>query len=161
MRGRLLTVPALTKPAPSPFSPVRLRDPDLRAHPAFARSRRLQCDVRASDVLYIPAYWWHEVTSLRAQADAADLHDDARQPASAATASDCGLTASINYFFTPFYRKGSDLRHFAHEPFYDFLRTRGMDAAAATHADRWRQAAPRSDKQPVGEQNAVPGRDEL
>ena len=81
----------------------------------------------------------------------------------------CGLTASINYFFTPYYRKLSgeclptgslrwhgcargwlpspqvprtfacaDLRTFAHESLYDFLRST-PDARSATRPDRWRR----------------------
>ena len=35
-----------------PFSPVRLRRPDLAAHSAFTSSRRLLCEVGEGDVLY-------------------------------------------------------------------------------------------------------------
>ena len=94
---------------------------------------------------------------------------DAASPSEAGDARpSCGLTASINYFFTPYYRKLSgeclpwllalarlrsrvaavsssaayvrlcaDLRTFAHESLYDFLRST-PDARSATRPDRWR-----------------------
>ena len=43
-------------------------------------------------------YWWHEVTAVPTS--------DAASPSEAGDARpSCGLTASINYFFTPYYRK--------------------------------------------------------
>ena len=50
---------------------------------------------------------------------------------------DCGLTASINYFFTPVRRKLSDLVHFAGDPFYDFL---SGDERLAARENRWQPA---------------------
>ena len=98
---------------------------------------------------------------------------DAASPSEAGEARpSCGLTASINYFFTPYYRKLSgeclptgslrwhtaalaggcrllkcrvrvacaDLRTFAHESLYDFLRST-PDARSATRPDRWRKTS--------------------
>lgn len=39
-------------------------DPDLRAYPRFDPSKGIRVDLRAGDVLYLPAYWWHQVESL-------------------------------------------------------------------------------------------------
>ena len=54
----------------------------------------------------------------------------------------CGMTASINYFFTPYYRKANDLRHFSHEAFYSFLRggrAGGSVERGAADPNRWRR----------------------
>ena len=107
---------------------------------------RLECEVKAGEVLYVPSYWWHEVTSLP--------QDDALPPTSPSAGAlpaeiggggaaagagprDCGLTVSINYFFTPVRRKLSDLVHFAGDPFYDFL---SGDERLAARPDRWQPA---------------------
>ena len=43
-----------------------------QAHlPMFARAQTLRCDVHAGEVLFTPAYWWHEV---RSEADEARGH---------------------------------------------------------------------------------------
>jgi hypothetical protein len=56
MRGELMSLdPSKMEPTHVPFSPVRLRRPDLAAHPAFASSRRLLCEVSEGDVLYLPS----------------------------------------------------------------------------------------------------------
>ncbi len=39
-------------------------NPDLRSFPRFDPSRRLRVDMREGDVLYLPAYWWHQVESF-------------------------------------------------------------------------------------------------
>jgi hypothetical protein len=45
-------------------------------------------------------YWWHEVTAV-------PIGDAAQQgeAESGEARPSCGLTASINYFFAPYYRK--------------------------------------------------------
>lgn len=56
MRGELMSLdPSKMEATHVPFSPVRLRRPDLTAHPAFASSRRLLCEVGEGDVLYLPS----------------------------------------------------------------------------------------------------------
>jgi len=56
MRGELMSLdPSKMEATHVPFSPVRLRRPDLAAHPAFASSRRLLCEVGEGDVLYLPS----------------------------------------------------------------------------------------------------------
>ena len=146
-RGHLHALDPLTAPpAHQPFSPVSVRRPDARRHPRFGGAKRLECEVKAGEVLYVPSYWWHEVTSLP--------QDDALPPASPSAGAlpaeiggggsaagagprDCGLTASINYFFTPVRRKLSDLVHFAGDPFYDFL---SGDERLAARENRWQPA---------------------
>ena len=64
-RGHLHALDPLTAPpAHQPFSPVSVRRPDARRHPRFGGAKRLECEVKAGEVLYVPSYWWHEVTSL-------------------------------------------------------------------------------------------------
>eukprot|EP00966_Prymnesium_polylepis_P108329 2507444-Prymnesium_polylepis.1 len=68
MRGHLHGVdPLIAPPRYMPFSPVRLSAPDLARQPAFARARRLKCEVRAGEVLYLPSFWWHDVRALPAK----------------------------------------------------------------------------------------------
>lgn len=56
MRGDLMSLdPSKMEATHVPFSPVRLRRPDLAAHPAFTSSRRLLCEVGEGDVLYVPS----------------------------------------------------------------------------------------------------------
>ncbi|XP_053134601.1 tRNA wybutosine-synthesizing protein 5 isoform X3 [Hemicordylus capensis] len=38
--------------------------PDLKKYPLFAKARRYQCHLEAGDILFIPALWFHNVTSL-------------------------------------------------------------------------------------------------
>ena len=39
-------------------------DPDLRQFPRFDPARGVRVEMRAGDMLYLPAYWWHQVESL-------------------------------------------------------------------------------------------------
>ena len=45
------------------MSPVDIQDPDLVRFPRFSRAHRLECDLGPGDVLFMPAFWWHEVRS--------------------------------------------------------------------------------------------------
>ena len=156
MRGELMSLdPSKMEATHVPFSPVRLRRPDLAAHPAFASSRRLLCEVGEGDVLYLPScapyqlvvrvavrvavrmqarvaarlgrllysvllpstrlvlrrlstrvrrYWWHEVTAVPI-GDTGQQSGAEGGEAKPNKPPNCGLTASINYFFAPYYRK--------------------------------------------------------
>jgi hypothetical protein len=39
-------------------------NPDLSVFPRFAPSKGMRVELEAGDVLYLPAYWWHQVESL-------------------------------------------------------------------------------------------------
>lgn len=39
-------------------------NPDLSKFPRFDPSKAVRIELRAGDVLYLPAYWWHQVESL-------------------------------------------------------------------------------------------------
>lgn len=45
------------------MSPVDIQEPDLERFPNFAKARRVHCVLRPGDVLFMPAFWWHEVQS--------------------------------------------------------------------------------------------------
>ncbi|XP_003387667.2 PREDICTED: jmjC domain-containing protein 7-like [Amphimedon queenslandica] len=45
------------------MSPVDILDPDYKRFPLFRKAKRLQCVLRPGDVLFMPAFWWHEVQS--------------------------------------------------------------------------------------------------
>jgi jumonji domain-containing protein 7 len=53
------------------MSPVDLRAPDLERYPLFASVRFLNCTVGRGEMLYLPAFWWHEVQSAPDIADPA------------------------------------------------------------------------------------------
>lgn len=45
------------------MSPVDILQPDYSRFPNFARAKRLRCVLSPGDVLFMPAFWWHEVQS--------------------------------------------------------------------------------------------------
>ena len=45
------------------MSPVDIKDPDLNRFPRFSKAHHMQCTLRPGDVLFMPAFWWHEVQS--------------------------------------------------------------------------------------------------
>ena len=45
------------------MSPVDIVNADLQRFPKFSAAGRLQCSLRPGDVLFMPAFWWHEVQS--------------------------------------------------------------------------------------------------
>ncbi len=46
------------------MSPVDILKPDLEKFPNFSKARRLKCTIRPGDILFMPAFWWHEVQSV-------------------------------------------------------------------------------------------------
>ena len=46
------------------MSPVDIKEPDLERFPNFAKARRIHCALKPGDVLFMPAFWWHEVQSF-------------------------------------------------------------------------------------------------
>ena len=45
------------------MSPVDIKEPDLQRFPLFAEAKPYRCNIKEGDVLYMPAFWWHEVQS--------------------------------------------------------------------------------------------------
>jgi peptidyl-lysine (3S)-dioxygenase / protease len=45
------------------MSPVDVQRPDLVRFPRFAHARAVTCTIGPGDALFLPAHWWHEVTS--------------------------------------------------------------------------------------------------
>ncbi|RUS81923.1 hypothetical protein EGW08_010309 [Elysia chlorotica] len=45
------------------MSPVDLKKPDLERFPLFADTRPMKCSIKEGEVLFMPAFWWHEVQS--------------------------------------------------------------------------------------------------
>jgi len=45
------------------MSPVDIAAPDLKRFPKFTEAKRLSCVLNPGDVLFMPAFWWHEVQS--------------------------------------------------------------------------------------------------
>ena len=43
---------------------IDIDDPDLKEFPIFAEVTRHECVMEPGDVLFIPALWFHNVTSL-------------------------------------------------------------------------------------------------
>lgn len=45
------------------LSAVNVDSPDLHAHPNFAMAKAYRFTVKAGELLYLPAFWWHQVSS--------------------------------------------------------------------------------------------------
>ncbi|KAJ8023648.1 JmjC domain-containing protein 7 [Holothuria leucospilota] len=45
------------------MSPLDILNPDFKRFPRFADARPLNCTINEGDVLFMPAFWWHEVQS--------------------------------------------------------------------------------------------------
>lgn len=45
------------------MSPVDIARPDLKRFPKFSEAKRTKCVLKPGDVLFMPAFWWHEVQS--------------------------------------------------------------------------------------------------
>lgn len=45
------------------FSRVDLNAPDLRQFPDFPKAQGLECLLEAGDMLFLPMWWWHQVTT--------------------------------------------------------------------------------------------------
>ncbi|GFS22443.1 JmjC domain-containing protein 7 [Elysia marginata] len=45
------------------MSPVDLKRPNLKRFPLFADARPMKCSIKAGEILFMPAFWWHEVQS--------------------------------------------------------------------------------------------------
>lgn len=62
----------------SHFSQVDIDRPDLKQFPNFSNARAVECVLKAGEMIFIPAFWWHQVYSL----------DDAQFP-----------TISVNFWY--------------------------------------------------------------
>ena len=36
----------------------------LTRYPKYAEARKVTCEVKAGETLFLPSYWWHEVTTI-------------------------------------------------------------------------------------------------
>lgn len=45
------------------MSPVDILKPDYNRFPKFREVRAMNCTISEGDVLFMPAFWWHEVQS--------------------------------------------------------------------------------------------------
>ena len=45
------------------MSPVDILNPQLKRFPKFSNAKRIQCELKQGDILFMPAFWWHEVQS--------------------------------------------------------------------------------------------------
>ncbi len=66
------------------YSPVDIRKPNYTLYPRFRHAKRLICEVKKGEILYVPTDWWHEVTSF--------MDDE-------------GKSIGVNVFFEPMYKK--------------------------------------------------------
>jgi hypothetical protein len=89
------------------FSPIMLSRPDRTRFPDFHKARRLRCVIKEGEALYLPSFWWHEVTSFGGD----------------------GLNIGINHFYEPWYVKGSDRTHFSRNPYYQRMFAENPEAA--------------------------------
>ncbi len=46
------------------MSPVDILKPNLERFPKFVKTKRMECTIGPGDVLFMPAFWWHEVQSI-------------------------------------------------------------------------------------------------
>lgn len=45
------------------FSPINISHPDLHRYPKFSQAKGFDVTLREGDVLFLPSFWWHQVTS--------------------------------------------------------------------------------------------------
>ncbi|PIK52306.1 putative jmjC domain-containing protein E-like [Apostichopus japonicus] len=55
------------------MAPVDILNPDFERFPEFAKARPLNCTIDEGDVLFMPAFWWHEVQSYPNSAEGRNL----------------------------------------------------------------------------------------
>ncbi len=48
------------------MSPIDIKNPDFKRYPLFTNqvNRVMNCTVEKGEVLFLPAFWWHEVQSF-------------------------------------------------------------------------------------------------
>ncbi|MCG8611625.1 MAG: cupin-like domain-containing protein [Pseudomonadales bacterium] len=64
--ANLYPFPLYGGPAAPWFSKVYVENPDLTAFPKYreAEKHKIEITLNAGEVLYIPVYWWHELSSI-------------------------------------------------------------------------------------------------
>ncbi|XP_041481825.1 uncharacterized protein LOC121428994 [Lytechinus variegatus] len=67
------------------MSPVDIKDPDYKRFPEFAEARPLNCTLTEGDILFMPAFWWHEVQSYPNEIE--------------------GRNLAVNFWYEPFFSK--------------------------------------------------------
>ena len=73
---------------------TRIHEPEQRLkHPRAANAKGIEVVLRPGQMLYLPAYWWHEVYTIPTDAAAAKASPD-------------GLTVSLNFWFEIDARRG-------------------------------------------------------
>lgn len=55
------------------MSPIDIAQPDLQRFPNYSKANKLTCTLRAGDILFMPAFWWHEVQSYPDQQEHRNL----------------------------------------------------------------------------------------
>lgn len=60
----------------------------MERHPNHRKARKLTCEVKAGETLFLPSYWFHEVTSLG---------EDSSE----------NIAIGINNFFMPWFQRAS------------------------------------------------------
>lgn len=67
------------------MSPVDILRPDFKTFPMFSKAKPLNCTVGKGDVLFLPAFWWHEVQSYPSKKT--------------------GVNLAVNFWYEPFLKK--------------------------------------------------------
>eukprot|EP00051_Salpingoeca_urceolata_P000343 m.33649 g.33649 ORF g.33649 m.33649 type:complete len:556 (+) comp10471_c0_seq2:56-1723(+) len=67
------------------MSPVDIQHPDHTRFPRFRRATPVLCNLEPGDILYMPAFWWHEVVSSPDRVERRNL--------------------AVNFWYTPFFNK--------------------------------------------------------
>lgn len=82
-----------------------MKEPDYTRFPLLQQAQGFQCRVQAGDTLYLPAHWWHEVTS---------------------ESDEEGKCIGVNRFFEPVYLRpqyNTSLEFFQRSRYYGHLHT--------------------------------------
>jgi len=89
------------------MSPVNILKPNYTEYPKFSAARPMTCEVDEGDMLYLPAFWWHEVqskpptapTTITSKCERTREKEEECQPFS------ISLNIAINFWYNPLYQK--------------------------------------------------------
>lgn len=93
----------------STYTMIDLDHLNLTKFPLFQKANMITCTIHKGDLLYIPANWWHDVTSY-------DDHE--------------GKSIGISHFFEPFYHITGDRSKSSHHTlseYYSHIREDGLN----------------------------------